>query len=326
MTPAIPLLAIAAISCPVRVIPADADAKWNTAAIHAADTLSRHAATDKDCSAIVVEVHDTWVQVTLTTADGRRASRPVKDPDEIEPVVRALVVTLPPVESGASRSRPGDSAVATSNRPAQVGSQGGAQVSATGQTALPWGPFAIAAAASRLGFPGWCATPLAALSVGVALGHFESGVTGSREFKYYTLSGSSPNGFELSATSVDVFGGWRQPMRRGALVAGVRAGASFVVEKETIDASQLDCTDCQGDVTAVPVTRNVTEGRLGAYLAVVLPLKTRFRFRPQLSFDVVPARFGDHNTAPQSIQQSMQMTRLPSWGGTLTLALEGSLL
>ncbi len=328
----LPVLAATTFNCPVLVVPANADDKWNVAAHQAAEQISHLTNTERDCSVIVVEVLEQGAQLTMTTTDGRRATRPIRNPDEIFPVIRALVVTVPPTTKEAETpsvsptENPSDKAVAPD-------SAGGSAQSTRDANKFVWGLFLTVAGGARLANASAGLSPLAEVSVGALLGHFETGVTGSREFGYLPTSAMSPDGTGFSATSIsansiEVFAGVRQPLGPVALIAGIRGGASFVSEQAKSTQICPDQAQCIGnDTYDTSLTRHVTEQRLGVYFASAVPLKYRFRLRPQLDFTFVTARFRD-TTVPKVDAYALPTAALPipGWGVALSLGLEASVL
>jgi hypothetical protein len=179
----------------------------------------------------------------------------------------------------------------------------------------------IAGGGGQMGVTGGLTSPIARLTIAALVGHVEIGAFVGREFGY--RAASTPDGFQLSATSFGLHAGYRIPIQNVAIVGGFAAGAALVREQVAGDPIFVPGTGMDGDDKWIPgaaVTYRPTEGRAGAYVGVVFPVRFRFRLRPQLGVDFVAVRGGD------TVPQAKPMPALPSWIGMATLAVEGTAL
>jgi hypothetical protein len=271
---------------------------------------------ERDCREIVLELQPRGgATVAMTTGDGRLAVRPVTRPDEVVPIVRALMVSVPAPSAVAA---PSASDPARDVRADAPPSRALTRAGATSEGRA----IVVAGGGGEMGFTGNLASPAARLTIAAIVGHFELGAFVGREFGYRAVAGSAPDGFQLSTTSFGLQAGYRVPIQDVALVGGFTAGAALVREQvgtaNLVEGMGVDMTEHW--VAGPPATYGPTEARAGAYVGAVFPLHFRFRLRPQFGVDFVAFRGGD------SVPAEKPMPALPSWIGMATLAVEGTAL
>ena len=307
MIPTVPL------PCPIQVVAPTSDVTWSSAASAATAHLSEALGRGTDCQSILLEVHGARAILSLRTADGRRAVRPLTAPAELAPLVEALLTTLPaapivddpkaqPVAEGRPVTPPPDTRPASSAR--------------VGERTPMW--LVYLAGAGRLGMSDWVgATPSASLAVGGVFERWECGVGGETDFTYAPLTGSKPSGFSLRTYGVDTFVGYRPRLGPIVGVLGADAGASFVDEAMTSLGSAMQGmhTGSQ-DAAVVSVHYRPVQFDLGSYVGVVVPITRTIRVRTQLDARYVGMRFA----APPS---GVSWPSLPTWDASLSLGVEG---
>ena len=308
--------AFADLPCLVRVAPADGQVggtssptgdAWRRAARETALLVGSVPAGERDCREILLELQTHGgANVSVATVDGRQAVRPVNRPDEVVPVVRALMVSVPMgigVETGREVGAEAPRSVVPALRAA----------SSEGRIVV------IAGGGGRVeDLAGAYASPVATLAVAGLVGHMELGAFASRDFGYQKLSGVFPDGFGLSVTSFGLQTGLRVRIGGFAWVGGVTMGLSLVREQVTNLVEGMGGGMSTEQV--VPVTYAPREARAGGYVGIVFPLRWRFRLRPQLGVDFVALRGGD------TVPPDTPLPPLPSWVGMATLAVEGTAL
>lgn len=323
MTPLV--FAAVAFNCPVLVVPANAATEWADAARQSSELISHLGNTETDCSVIVIDVHGEGAHITMTTTDGRKATRSIRTPEEAYPVIRALVVTMPE-ESGPTHSDATPAPAATASRDVNSGRPPSNQGAPTAKS-TDWNLLACGAGGARLASAAVGVSPIGSGFAAVRLGRFESGLRGSREFGYHPMGGTVPAGFALSATSAELFVGYRQPIGKWALIAGFKGATAFVVEKFDAYLQAIGTgPNAASEDFKGSVTRRITEGRAGPYVAVVYPTHFRVRLRAQVEFEYAVARL---RTSQDSLPADVTPPTFPAlstWGVGLTLGIEAGLL
>jgi hypothetical protein len=108
-----------AFACDVTAATA-VDARWSEAVEALRRWLSAHPFEAAGCQSITLEPSDTGAQLRFVTPDGRQATRPVERPQDLEPVVEALLVSVPQPEPDPPTEQP---AARPAARPTQQATQ-----------------------------------------------------------------------------------------------------------------------------------------------------------------------------------------------------------
>jgi hypothetical protein len=285
--------------CLVSVVPAEAEERWQDAA-RALEARLKNVAREIDCSAVTLEVAKERAFLVFTTRDGRQAVRQLQSPDELGPIVDALLVTLPPAP-------PAPPAPAVATEPAPSSSVTGAPLERP-----PVPPLASSAGAhvvfqllagGRVGESGGFVSPTFGLRGGVLAGAWEFTAFGQWDPVHAMVAGA-PAGFSMSRYAVGVQAGRRAAVAASALAFG--ATTSIAVTNEVGQ-------DGGGGSSGGP---SAAEPLVGAYLALVYPRSSRLRVRPELAADVVATRVGH----TYSIDPALPA--LPWWSASASIGIE----
>lgn len=286
--------ALAAGSCHVETFGQHEEA-WSVAARELEASLARRR-DQTDCARIYVHVDGDRGVVVFWTKDGRSAAREIDDPTELAATVTALDTTSsllhdetetsapprtpsPPSPLSPERERPSAPievrTAETTSRPSVVGG---------------------ALAGGRVG-AGGLATPVLDLFAALNLDDWQIGVLGRGEPHYVNVveRDAQPRSAGLGA---GVMAARRVPLGANVLLL---AGASAVVAAVHEDRSRKD-----GGANATHA-----DGRLGAFLGLVLPRRAATRFRTNLTFEVMP---------PRAVERSAEGLALSPWWGLALLA------
>jgi hypothetical protein len=257
-------------ACHVHLVPTNAGRAWVLAASALEQALRATPPGDNDCSEIVIRATSEHASVEVTTLDGRHGVRSLADALEVEPTVAALIVTVRP-ESVVDRSpapAPAPAPAAAPPLPAPAGSR-----------RAGWRPLVAAGAGARLTLPR-TPVPVVELMLGAASGSAEVALFAAWAPTVLGTTASAQATFSSSAeVGVDV--ARRQPIGRGDLLLGVRAGAiRFAPSTRPPDAAQTGQND---DPTAA-----IYAPTAAAFVAAALPALGIVRIRPQLSVQWIP--------------------------------------
>jgi hypothetical protein len=295
--------------CPVVLHPEGAEQPWQDAVRELRSWLRSQSRPDADCGGIEVRAEGRQTSIVFTTADGRRAERPVSNPAGLLAVVEALAVTIPetPAEPAPSLAIPPRSARDEGPRPAR---QEPASSEVAGARVLLGG-----SAGMRLLSPTPCSQSSSqtctfgslslALGVGVNVRHWEFGVLGQYDPTQVALGGPAPAGFAMSTYALGLRAGLRD--RVGPL-DGV-AGATTMISLTSETAN--DASGAQGGPP------EQVEPRVGVFAGVVVPRRARVRMRPELSFEVIASHIGKSPVPPDPA-----LPPLPWWSTSASIGIE----
>jgi hypothetical protein len=231
---------------------------------------------DRDCRELSIQANDAGALVTITTRDGRRASRPVNSPEALIPIASALSVSI--ASSAAVDTAPVSSEPASPPRPQPERS--GAPVRRASLV-----PIIGAFGGGRVGTPGGWVAPVVRLAAGVEVGSFELALFD--EWQYWLAAQDAPPAFHAWSMRAGVALGARQPLGAFDLVGGLTLGVTFIEERaekrETKDDGTLEIKEQH----AAAVEPNV-----GAYVGTAFRLLPDLRFRAQLEADAPANRLG----------------------------------
>jgi hypothetical protein len=231
---------------------------------------------DRDCRELSIQAKDAGALVTITTRDGRRASRPVNSPDALIPIASALSVSIassPAVDIAPVSPEP-------ASPPAPQPERGGASVRRASLA-----PIIGAFGGGRVGTPGGWVAPVVRLAAGVELGSFEVAVFD--DWQYWLAAQDAPPAFHAWSMRGGVALGARQPVGTFDLVGGLTLGVTFVEERAEKRETKDDGTVEIKDEHAAAVEPNV-----GAYVGTAFRLLPELRFRAQLEADAPANRLG----------------------------------
>jgi hypothetical protein len=277
--------------CHVKYLPNRAGPEWLVASQDVA-RLVQHAPNDRACAVIELQVDGPLARLTLTTPDGRRATRDIGQPFEVVPTAQALLVTLdePPTDPNLPRTLdvPPKVLVDAPDHPQQ---EGGAT----------WASRVLLGGAAGARIGSGLITPVIGLSGLISQRKWEFGVFGQWEPSYESLKKVPAPDWTGIGFTVGVMLGRREPLSaRLEAIGGVSlAGALLHQESHHIHPEQHV-------IAAQP--------RLGGYTGAVWTARERrWRGRLQLGADVSPQ-------TPAAAGPGIPT--LPSWGTALTLGLE----
>jgi hypothetical protein len=236
-------------ACRVELVPAEASGAWASAASSLQRTLGTAAAPDRDCREVVIHADPTHASVEVTTRDGRRGVRALSDAREVEPVVTALIVTVPD-DVAVQRKAPPPTTPA--RRQVLVMAAGGAKLT------LPSTPESMVAVGGGVVRGPWELTLYGAWSPSVI------GATAAAKTVY------------SSTFEPQVGVARRQPLRSLAVLLGVRAGAVLFAPNGNTNTNGANLDG----LTVAPTT--------SAFAGAAIPLFSFLRLRPELSLQWIP--------------------------------------
>lgn len=293
-------------SCPVELVPESAPPAWAAAARSASERLS--SASTQDCASVEIAVRPSGgALLTFITTDGRRAVRALMAPDEVQPALDALLVTLPPDAS----AKPAAPAPATNEPSAPAAKQDVPPTDADTSKSMKPPPEAHVmlgvGVGTRFGFGGAYVTPAIALRPSGTIGSWE--LAGVVEFDpaYSYLPGGVPPGFKLWSFIAGLRFGRRDAIGGAAVGYGLGLGTASIRE---------EADDIDGSEKAV----DFGQPRAALYGRFVLPRRAPVRATFDLEFDLALGNF----RKKASIRNDLPA--LPRWGIVLAVGAETSLL
>jgi hypothetical protein len=296
-----PLLLLAALglvpvrpepACAVELVPLGAGPEWN-AAVKALESILRASRpNDADCHMVVVDARTG--QVTVTTRDGRRATRVVPRPSDLEAVVGALVVTVPHPPQPPPPPPPAPLEAAAAPPPAAPGFLALA-VMAGGDAAPPG------------------LSPELCASISLIDDRLEAGLSAAWVLGYRGTDGRNL-GRGLSAIKSGVSLGARWTGSGAETAAGGRLSVTVF----RWDAVEQMAMDQQGMMFAASAGSKA-DVRVGFFIASAWPARARFRLRAELGAEASVKRLAG------STALSVHVPSLPWWGGALVLGVESRL-
>jgi hypothetical protein len=282
--------------CAITLTPDEASKEWRAAVASLRADL-RHEA-DGDCRAIAIDVSADPAFVVLTTQDGRQAVRRIDSPEDLRPLVDALLVTLPAPSTS-------DAIASTGQHPETAA----APPIDHAQSAADKAMYLVVQAdgGARVSAPGGFASPSFGARLGAVFGRWELACTGQWDPAHTLLSGGTPAGFSMSRYAVGVAAGRRLLLGESTIALGLTTAVA-VVSEVGIDNGGPSAGQTGGATSAEPL--------VGAYVAFVWPHRSSLRFRSELSGDAVASRLG------KTLVMDPSLPALPWWSATTTLGVE----
>jgi hypothetical protein len=291
-------------ACTVTVVPTDAPEAWRHAARIAQERVRREGM--GDCGALTIALILDRASVEFTTVDGRTTTRTIDTPDDLGPLLDALLVTLPREDPVPAPVAPPPS-LAPAPPPDMQESHASAPASAAStRLALR------AAAGARISSPGAFASPSFGIGAGCLLGAWEVSAFGVLDPMHALMANARPAGFTMSRYAVGVAVGRRAPIGSMALAAGLSTSVAVTNESGPDDGevsgAQLGDGHAGGATAAEPL--------VATYVGFVYPRGSSIRLRPELSAEVVASRIG------RTLSIDPALPPLPWWNGAATVAIE----
>ena len=306
-------------ACSLTLDPESSAPAWHEAATRANETLASRVA--HDCASIRLHVQSAGrAEMTFVTTDGRSAHRRVDSPDEVAPLLDALLVTLAPEPSNEGEAAPETSAPASETSATPT-----APVPAK-STAPPAGPIAprepppirreaatgvrlnvSISGGARLGFSGVFAAPALTARTSAVVRSWEFGVAGEYDPAYAYLPGDEPPGFRLRTLGGALFLGRRESIRAVSIAYGVGFSATNVHEEANDTANNRRAID-------------FWQPRASVYVRTLFPVSTRWKAVFELSGDTALANW------KRSATTRNDLPALPRWGLVLSAGAEFSAL
>jgi hypothetical protein len=246
-------LAGAAEPCAVELVPDAAGPGWDAEVKTLERALSTSRSSDADCRSIVIDARGG--SVTVTTRDGRRATRALSRPEDVQPVVGALVTTveMPEITGEAPPI------AAPQPRQLRLALLGGGEV-------------------ARTQF-----SPSLSTALSLVRGHLEVGLFGAWELGYRDADAEIvPR--SLWAWRAGALLGGRWAPGSWELVAGGKVSAARFAWK----AVNEDATDAQGMMESGPAGWWI-DPRAGAYVGAAWPARAPLRLRVELGVEASAA-------------------------------------
>ncbi len=298
--------------------PADAPGAWREAARAEQERL-RSLTAHVDCGAIGIEVAGEHGFVAFTTRDGRQAIRPLRSPDEIGPLVEALLVTLP-AETGASDVAEPPTAPTSSTPVDRAPPQ---PVPTTARFVLH------AEGGGRVSSPGSFASPSIGASAGALVGAWDLSAFGRWDPAYVLGAGAAPQGFAMSRYAVGVTAGRRAALGGTSFLFGLSTGIAVTSESWADPNGQSTGTQPMGSQGTGGPTGNQNNGTAGGgsaaeplagvYVGVVFPRRSPLRLRSELSAEAVASRIG------RTLSIDPVLPSLPWWSASASVGIEWAL-
>ncbi len=299
--------------CRLELVPHDAPVAWTAVAGAAGRRLA--SASAHDCQSVEVAVRPSGgALVTFITTDGRRGVRALMSPEELEPALDALLVTLPPESSAAAAAaRPPAAVAVLPTSPAIAAADVAPPTSVVTRTAAspardPEVHFRIGVSAgARFGFGGAYASPALGLRPSGAFGRWE--LSGALEYDpaYAYLPGGSPPGFKLWSFIAAVQVGRILPLGRVALSSGFGLGVASIREEAK-------------DANGTAAVADFGQPRVSAYGRVAFPRQSTWKATLGLDLDAVLG------SIKRRASLRNDLPNLPRWGATISVGVETTAL
>jgi hypothetical protein len=291
-------------TCTVTVVPANAPEAWRDAARNAQERAWSEGV--GDCGALTIALIHDRATVEFTTVDGRTTSRTIETPDDLGPLVDALLVTLPREDPAPSPATPAPHAEAPPPPETRETPPLAPASAASTRLALR------AAAGARFSSPGAFASPSFGIGAGCLLGAWEVSAFGVLDPMHALLASARPTGFTMSRYAVGVAVGRRVPLGAVAFAAGLTTSVAVTNEARPDDGdvsgTQLGDGQAGGASAAEPL--------VATYVGLVYPRGSSIRLRPELSAEIVASRIG------HTLSIDPSLPALPWWNAAATLAIE----
>ena len=299
--------------CPLELVPTDAPAAWTAVAGTAGRRLA--SASAHDCQSVEVAVRPSGgALVTFITTDGRRGVRALMSPEELEPALDALLVTLPPDSNAAAApAHPRAAAPAPPTLPVVATDDVPPQTSVATRTAAspargPEVHFRIGlSAGARFGFRGAYASPALGLRPSGAFGSWE--LSGALEYDPASayLRGSSPPGFKLWSFIAAVQVGRSLPFGGVAASYGLGLGVATIREEAN-------------DANGTAAVADFGQPRVSAYGRVAFPRQSTWKGTLGLDLDAVLG------SIKRRASLRSDLPYLPRWGAIISVGVETTAL
>ena len=289
--------AFAAGSCRVELFGEHAEAWAEATRLLEASLATRKDPTD--CARIYVHIDGDRGVVVFWTKDGRSASRELENPTELAATVSALDTASSVIDDRSEAVPPPPDSSSMQRLPSERERPSAPIDVRTGESMSRPSVVGGALAGGRVG-AGGLATPILDLYAALNLDDWQIGVLGRGEPYYVNVAerDAQPRSAGLGA---GVMAARRVPLGANVLLL---AGASAVIAAVHEDRSRKGAGS------------NTThaDGRLGAYLGLVLPRRATTRLRTNLTFEMMP---------PRAVERSAEGLALsPWWGVALLVGVE----
>lgn len=273
-------------ACPLAARLDHPDAEWEPAIERARAQLEN---SPGDCYSVELSIEGRGAALVVTTSDGRRATRTLQDPRELESTLAALLVPLPKVESTPPPSHPTDAV-----RAAPVPRPPALMLNAT--------------LGARIAGPGSLLTPVVGVGAALSLSGWDIGVAGTWCPSYVSLIDDVTLPGHLTSIGAGVLVGRRIPVGKSvALLGGGSLAAAFEHEEWTVV-----------DESGASIDREAERGQMliGAYAGAAFPTNWKTHFVSTVSGDFDALHAGKSGTTVEGAPD------LPVWGITLALGVE----
>jgi hypothetical protein len=288
--------------CEVVLQPDEADPRWQEAIRELRTRLRQAAAGDVDCGGIMVRSDGPERLVVFTTRDGRRAERRVTAAGSLLAVVEALQTTLPePAAQSVDSPAPDSAKPAAADQPVRAAAHPPVAAEAAKARFLIEGIGGVRvpgpALCSRLPSARTCIFSAVSLGAGVGInvGHWELGVLGQFEPTPAMLTGAFESGVSMSTYALGLRAGRRDPLGPVDVVAGATASIAATFMSANANGDNMMTGGTSAGMTGTGSTgqpTTVAQPRVGVFVGVIVPRRSRLRLRPELAFDFNPTRIG----------------------------------
>ena len=288
--------AFARNTCPLSVRGDRPDNAWEAAIDQARSKLEE---SQGDCESVELSVAGPAAELTVTTLDGRRAVRALRDPKELDSTLAALLVPLPKVEA---RSAP-----SSNPRPAHP-----AEAVREARPSREVELMLNGVAGARIAGKGPLLTPVVGVGAALSLSGWDIGVAGTWCPSYVSLIDDVTLPGRLTSIAAGMSVGRRVPVGESvAFLGGGSLAAAF--EHEEWSAP---------DASGASIDREAERGQMlvGAYAGAAFPTDWKTHFISTISGDFDALHAGSSGTQAQGAPD------LPVWGITLALGVESGVL
>jgi hypothetical protein len=266
--------------CKVSLVPENASTEWRSAA----EALRAHfldgGSTDFDCREVAISLQADGAIMTFTTRDGRQAMRRLQEPDEVAPLVGAMLVTLPPAAGPERAPSPSDA------RPLPERS------AASPVFVIPAVNLQVTAGV-RVSLPGVFASPSFTFRAGFVVRSWELSAFAQSDPAHAVLTGGAPPAFSMSRYAAGIALGKRIAFGSSFIVPGVTTSVASIQESGNEDEGAGLGTVSKANSSAEPI--------VGAYLGVRSAPFSSLRVRAELSADAVVSRLQRPSTLDASL-------------------------
>ncbi|AKV00481.1 hypothetical protein AKJ09_07144 [Labilithrix luteola] len=278
-------IATAGSSCTFDVTPGEGLApRWSEAVRSVEATTSAPAS---DCRVVSLSIDRSGATLTLTTLDGRHAVRHVAQPEELAPLVKALLVTLPDDIPPSPSETTAETAPAPVAEPRDV-VDADEHPRKVDDESRPVTPI-VGTMGLGLGVDGDShhddAEPYGQAMIAVQLEHWELGAFGRWDFEHGVGRTAAGRKMEAGAAGAGLAVARREHVGPTTLVIGATAAVYAAWQA----LGRLEIEQTAGSERAPRYRDSIVDPRFGLYAATVVPVSKRFRLRAQIDGVVAPA-------------------------------------